>query len=277
MARDSPHSPVDLDDVDEETIFGDIDTPGAGPHLKPRILCLWPWLSIGSLIITSVFSFTLWRNTPSAHLAIYSPASVAVEPAIIKFNGTVDFPSIYRINGGPLDAPHYHGPPPPELDAAWARISDDVPPIRVTIDDLRKAGEVDLPATVKYPQSNGGGFMASLEVHHQMRCLNFLRKSTWSDHYKLDPLFQRDPSVVRMYLDDCVELIRQSIMCNAEVAMITWDWVKNRTAPYPDFNTRHACRKFENVMDWAVQHADRSEVTRMEDTIDLPFPHQYNV
>ncbi|KAG2144906.1 hypothetical protein BD769DRAFT_1382764 [Suillus cothurnatus] len=271
MAQDSLHSPVD---VDEETIFGDVDKPGAKPHLKPRVLCLWPWLSIGLLIVTSVFSFTLWISTPSAHLAIYSPASVAVEPVVIRFNGTVDFPSIYRINGGSPEAPDYHGPPPLELDAAWARISDDVPPIRVTIDDLRKAGEVDLPAKVKYPQSSGGGFMVSLEVNHQLRCLNFLRKSSWPDHYKLDPWFQRDPSVVRMHLDDCVELIRQSIMCNAEVVVITWDWVKNHTKPYPNFNTRHACRKFENVMDWAVQHADRSEVARMEDTIDLPFPHQ---
>src|ERR1700692_3956272 len=46
-----------------------------------------------------------------------------------------------------------------------------VPPIRVTIDELRKAGERDLPAKVKYPQSKGGGFMASLEVNHQLRCL----------------------------------------------------------------------------------------------------------
>lgn len=46
-----------------------------------------------------------------------------------------------------------------------------VPPIRVTIDELRKAGQIDLPAKVKYPQSNGGGFMASLQVNQQLRCL----------------------------------------------------------------------------------------------------------
>lgn len=274
MARDSPRSPVD---VDEETIFRDVYMPGAKSYLKSRILRLWPWLSIGSLTITSVFSFTLWKSTASAHLAIYSPASVAVEPVIVRFNGSTDFPSIYRIASGPLEALDYRGPPPPELDAAWARISDDVPPVRVTINELRKAGEVDLPAKVKYPQSNGGGFMVSLEVNHQLRCLNLLRKSSWPDHYKLDPLFQRDPSVVRMHLDDCIELIRQSIMCNADVVMITWDWVTKHTKPYPDFNTRHACRKFENIMDWAIQHADRSEVTRSEDTIDLPFPHQYTI
>jgi hypothetical protein len=78
-------------------------------------------------------------------------------------------------------------------------------------------------------------------------------------------------------LDDCIELIRQSITCNAEVVMITWDWVKDHPRPYPNFNTRHECRKFEKVMDWAVQHGDRSEVTRLEDTIDLPFPQQYMI
>ncbi|KAG1810541.1 uncharacterized protein BJ212DRAFT_1278733, partial [Suillus subaureus] len=170
----------------------------------------------------------------------------AVEPVVIRFNGTVYFPSIYHINSRPPEAPDHRSPPPPELDTAWARISDDdtafnLLPIRVTIDDLRKAGEVDLLAKAKYPQSNGGGFMASLEVNHQLRCPNFLRKSCWSDHYWLNPGFRRDPSVVRMHLgnfpfspdihpahgilDDCAELIGQSIMCDAEVAMITWDWV----------------------------------------------------
>jgi hypothetical protein len=71
MPKDSLHSPVDVVGVDEETIFGDVDMPGAKPHRKSRILRLWPWLSIGSLIVTSVFSFTLWNTTPSAHLAIY--------------------------------------------------------------------------------------------------------------------------------------------------------------------------------------------------------------
>lgn len=277
MVKNSLYSAVDHDvvDVDEETTFGDVDRSDAKPHVKSRMFRLWPWLSIGSLIVTSVFTFTLWINIPSAHLAVYSPAGVAVEPVITRLNGTVDFPSIYRIDGGSYENPDYHGPPPPELDAAWAKISDDVPPIRVTIDELRKAGQRDLPAKVKYPQSNGGGFMASLQVNQQLRCLNFLRKYTWPDHYKSDPWFKRDPSVVRMQIDDCIELIRQSLMCNADVAVIRWNWVKNHHKPYPNFNTLHACRKFEKVMDWAVQHGDRSEVTRREDTIDLPFPQQY--
>ncbi|KAG2134404.1 uncharacterized protein EDB93DRAFT_1306083 [Suillus bovinus] len=245
MSNDSLQSPVDVVDVDEETICGevDVDRSDSKPHLKFRILHLLPWLSIGSLIVTSAFSFTLWVNMPVAHLAVYSPARVAVEPTAIRFVGTIEATSIYRIDGGPLEIP--------------------------TIMALLPQKSMPL----------GPGFLTMCHPPGlRLTTYNFLRKAAWPDHYKLiDPWFQRDPSLVRMHLDDCIELIRQSIMCHAEAAIITWDWVKNHIKPYPNFNTRHACRKFENVLDWAVQHGDRSEVTRMEDTIDLPLPHQHNI
>jgi hypothetical protein len=75
--------------------------------------------------------------------------------------------------------------------------------------------------------------------------------------------------------DHCVEMLRQNIMCNADVKMITWDWVEEHRDPYPNFNTRHQCRDYEKILDWAVKHAvhiDRSEVTRTKDTIDMPLP-----
>lgn len=79
-----------------------------------------------------------------------------------------------------------------------------------------------------------------------------------------------------MYITDhCIEMIRKTIMCNADVTMITWDWVQGHKDPWPDFNTRHQCRNYEKIMDWAVKHAvqfDESDVTRFEDTVDLPLP-----
>ncbi|KAG1813504.1 uncharacterized protein BJ212DRAFT_1365333 [Suillus subaureus] len=70
-------------------------------------------------------------------------------------------------------------------------------------------------------------------------------------------------------------MIRQNIMCNADVTMITWDWVEGHDIPYPNFNNRHQCRNYEKILDWADKHAvhiERSEVTRLEDTIELPLP-----
>ncbi|KAG1805901.1 hypothetical protein EV424DRAFT_1544234 [Suillus variegatus] len=113
----SQYSPVDgVDNDNEEESFGDAERLRAGR--RPRlhgILRVWPMLSHGTLICTSILFFALWMGTPSPHLhddiPVYSPASGAVESTIIRFNGTLDFPSIYR------------GPPSPEIDAAWARIA----------------------------------------------------------------------------------------------------------------------------------------------------------
>lgn len=75
--------------------------------------------------------------------------------------------------------------------------------------------------------------------------------------------------------DHCIEMIRQNTMCNADLKMITWDWVEGLHDAYPNFNTRHQCRDYEKILDWAVKHAvhiDKSEVTRSKDTIDMPLP-----
>ncbi|KAG1862845.1 hypothetical protein DFJ58DRAFT_775356 [Suillus subalutaceus] len=188
-------------------------------------------LSHGALICTSMLFFALWMDTPSPHLhddiPVYSPAIGAVESVIVRFNGTLDFPSIYR------------GPPSPEIDAAWARIAHDV--------------IIHLPRS-KYPPKFGGGFMVSMEAPHQLHCLNLLRKASWPEyipHVSWYIVFLLMYLLLIIYTDHCIEMIRQNIMCNVDVMMITWDWVQGH---------KHAV------------HIDKSEVTRFEDTVDLPLP-----
>ncbi|KAG2068261.1 hypothetical protein BDR04DRAFT_1103581 [Suillus decipiens] len=44
---------------------------------------------------------------------------------------------------------------------------------------------------------------------------------------------------------------------------------------YPKFNTRHQCRSYEKNLNRSVKHAvhiPESEVTRFEDTVDIPLP-----
>ncbi|KAH7904333.1 hypothetical protein BJ138DRAFT_1166726 [Hygrophoropsis aurantiaca] len=263
------------DDNNEATLLHD-DTEkfAAAPRSKVYRFRVSPWLSHGILSWTAIVFLTLWLGTLSTidmhdDIPIYSPASAAVESTIIRFNGTLDYPSIYR------------GPPSPEIDAAWARISHDVRPTRMTVEELIRAGETDSPSRVKYPKKYGGGVMVSLEATHQMHCLNMLRKASWMEYYRpIEPSFQDTPEVVRMHLDHCVEMLRQNVMCSADVTMITWDWVKDHTSPYPNFNNRHQCRNFEKILDWTTEHAvhiPKSEVTRFEDTVDLPAPFDHGM
>ncbi|KAG2051344.1 hypothetical protein BDR06DRAFT_595872 [Suillus hirtellus] len=200
----SQNYPVDaVDNANQEESDGDAEMLRVGPHpkLHSSILRIWPMLSHGALICTSMLFFALWMGTPSPHLhddiPVYSPASGVVDSMIVRFNGTLDFPCIYR------------GPPSPEVDAAWARIAHDVLPTRMSLEEILKAGEVDAPSKVKYPAEFGGGFMVSMEAPHQLHCLNLLRKASWHKYYSpTDTSFQDTPAVVRMHLDHCIEMIR---------------------------------------------------------------------
>ncbi|KDR73859.1 hypothetical protein GALMADRAFT_71587, partial [Galerina marginata CBS 339.88] len=185
------------------------------------------------------------------------------------FNGTFDYPSPYR------------GYPTPEIDAAWRRITQDckLKPTRLTREQVLKIGKKDTPSKVKYLEEDGGGYMAALEVTHKLHCLDVLRKYTYREHYeRFDPDFTLlTPEIFRTHLDSdhCVEILRQDLMCSADVGMITFEWVKGHSHPYPDFNTQHKCRNFEKILAWEIDNAvyiPRGRISRFESEVDLVEP-----
>jgi len=228
--------------------------------LNGVILCV----AIGALIV-SLRALPL-RNTVqcSARLSTFSPALEAVEYETVKFNGTFRYPSIYR------------GTPTPELDAAWNRITKNVQPLQISRETLDKIGKADRPSLVRFKEEDGGGYMASVAAIHQLHCLNMLRKYTYNEYYKdKDEAFTVRPDIFRTHLDHCVELIRQKLMCNSDVGVITNEWVDGWDLPYPDFNTVHKCRNYEKVLDWAYKHAmhiPKENVTRLAGEVDLIVP-----
>ena len=40
-------------------------------------------------------------------------------------------------------------------------------------------------------------------------------------------------------------------MCDADVGVIPFNWVVNRTRAFPNFSTLHRCRNFDDVLKWA--------------------------
>jgi len=91
--------------------------------------------------------------------------------------------------------------------------------------------------------------------------------------------------------EHCIEMIRQQLMCTADVGMITYEWVRyflwfnlgsvahshnpifrGINEPYPDFNTKHQCRNFEKILAWAdanALHVRRDHVLRFGNEVDL--------
>ncbi|KAH0848492.1 hypothetical protein FOPE_02670 [Fonsecaea pedrosoi] len=131
--------------------------------------------------------------------------------------------------------------------------------LNVSREEIYSSGNAAaLETVVELDQDNGGGFMGTLEVFHQLHCLNVLRKWTYWDHYvDTDPFFQTRADHRREHADHCIDVLRQALMCKSDLGLILFHWVKGIQIPSPDFNT--LCRDPEAVLSWA--HANEALVT----------------
>lgn len=146
-------------------------------------------------------------------------------------------------------------PPSPEVDSAWNHISaEDLQLISVSSVDVTKSGK-DPSVCVKAPETWGLGsdaYIAQVEVFHQIHCLDELRKEIYYDYYYKSP----PTDLHKGHKGHCVHMLLQTLMCNADVGIITHNWVHDddyfepKTRPFPDFSIEKKCRNFTKVMDW---------------------------
>ncbi|KAG1730986.1 uncharacterized protein EDB91DRAFT_1349505 [Suillus paluster] len=249
------------EDRDNANLLGGTKTR---PPSKSRFVRWLPWLSRGVLMFTTILFFTLWVRAPSIDdVVVYSPANEAIESiGIIRFNGSLDAPSIYR------------GSPSPEIDAAWDRVSLGARQGRLTLEQLLRTGEKPSPSMVRYPDEYGGGYVVAGEATHQLHCVNMLRRVTWGDRgQSSDHKNHESLESFRIHLDHCIEMLRQILMCHGDVTMLTYDWVEGHEDPFPNFNVRHQCRNFEKALDWMNEHRvfiPKSKMVRLEGNVDMP-------
>ncbi|KAI5364330.1 Putative mycotoxin biosynthesis protein UstYa [Septoria linicola] len=183
----------------------------------------------------------------------YSPAFEAVDIQKVDFANEFVQDSLYR------------GPPTIEREKAWGQISHQAH-ISLSRDDMRRLDRKDdvLSQYMKAPEEEGGGYVASLEVFHQLHCLNFVRQYYWFlqgqysnetiPHYFTRPL--DGPEYWRVHMDHCIETLRLTLMCHADVSPLL---VKMNTSYDPprqeaEFSARHRCRNFNKIMAWNKQN-----------------------
>ncbi|KAI1195937.1 hypothetical protein F5X97DRAFT_326020 [Nemania serpens] len=181
----------------------------------------------------------------------------------------------------------YRGPPSPEVDAAWARFTmspwaDGTAVVLSVGPEEVKAAKKDqeeewFNSTVQLGDANGGGMMATLEMFHQLHCLDMVRKFTFYKYpyYKnTGGVFNRPIDAQINHIDHCLEIIRQVIMCSGDTGLITFHWVADNPVTYPDFNTWHSCRNPEEILAFAKgrEAPMRQQVTKTQGIINMPTP-----
>ncbi|RAL09570.1 oxidase ustYa family protein, partial [Aspergillus homomorphus CBS 101889] len=131
----------------------------------------------------------------------------------------------------------------PAINAAWDDItyasgkSSSNRPSSIKHEAYHPAEIVDLADEL------GGGYMGSVEVLHQLHCLNMLRQASYEDYYKDKPgPWEDSPQILRHHLDHYIDILRQKLslakllIYDADVGILTYIWVRGYKTPFLDFN-----------------------------------------
>jgi len=213
-------------------------------HRKLLIL-----LCLGLLLNLSWTSFLFWKtlHLPPAHSTknpslpkhpdlIYSPARDVVEYLAVNSNITIDASNIFM------------GKPRPEQTLAWENITK-WRNIAVSKEDL------DIINRTSIELADGSGYMATLEVFHHVHCLDFIRMYIFRDYYDT----HENEDLRWKHVDHCIEVLRQSVMCHADISLLTWKWADVQEPPFADFHIKHECRNWDNILEWTKQHQAAEE------------------
>lgn len=49
-------------------------------------------------------------------------------------------------------------------------------------------------------------------------------------------------------------MLRQKLMCEADLHVFTYNWVDRAEHPWPDFSTTEMCRNYDAVLEWGLKN-----------------------
>uniref|UniRef100_A0A8H7NHC5 Tat pathway signal sequence n=1 Tax=Bionectria ochroleuca TaxID=29856 RepID=A0A8H7NHC5_BIOOC len=232
------------DDEDVESSVEVYKHNGPFRILRQNIVGIAGWVLSVVLLILAFRP----REDCFTRTSAYSPLLEHIPHDFIQLttNGTLDFPSAFR------------GPPSPELDEEWDRISI-FQPLAIDVTDgefKRFASSIETAA--RNDEAYGGNFFVQPEFSHHLHCVNLLRKATFFNYeYYKKIAFDfkgNGHDGIQTHIEHCVEILRQFVMCHADVGLVTAHWVRNINHPWPDFSTLKVCRNFDGILDWTLKH-----------------------
>ncbi|KAH8825473.1 hypothetical protein DL96DRAFT_1681726 [Flagelloscypha sp. PMI_526] len=149
-----------------------------------------------------------------------------------------------------------------EADEAWRKL------YYGTFMQLNRDEASRLPNITTQIAGKPGVYLAHMDVFHQLHCLNYLRQSINPQRYN-DSL----NGLVEGHLLHCVEALRQTLMCNADITTNVWQW--NEQKKRIDYRTEvpHMCVNFDKLLEWTVPRGiDEVPDVHVKMENDLPSP-----
>ncbi|KIJ65394.1 hypothetical protein HYDPIDRAFT_110449 [Hydnomerulius pinastri MD-312] len=255
MPRNSVDEPLLPDDIFEKLVLEGKLAERAPFWRRNAVLAVSMMLNI---ILLLGYAFPFQVATPPAR---YSPANEVLETVPTLFHDVWD-PSIYN------------GPPSPELDEAWDAL------FLNGILQLPKSQAALLPNKTTPIPGNEENYIVTLDVFHQLHCLNMVRQAFHQDYYTEDFYKQKGVghplhTVIQGHEDwehvgHCIDSVRASLMCSADVTPVVWAWDEQRQKNAPRMDVVHNCRNYGKLQEWASRNVLKSPYNpfiRLEDDL----------
>ncbi|TQN65623.1 Oxidase ustYa, partial [Colletotrichum shisoi] len=240
-------------DESEEDLESLPSAPDAREHGVHRRR-VWAYAAAAAvLIVSNIISARVGAHLASsstnldracaAHTTQWSPVlqNVDVKYDWKHFNGSFMQEDVFRKEASP------------EVDAAWESMGVDYRAGVISNEDGLKSG-LDM-SFVRRSEKYGAGFFVNVESMHHLHCLNLLRKSLYYnyDYYKKmgTHAFANEENIVRLHVSHCLDTIRQVLVCNVDTGVLGQVWANDPPSPFPDFNTKHMCKNYEAIQQWA--------------------------
>ncbi|PWY79742.1 hypothetical protein BO70DRAFT_407337 [Aspergillus heteromorphus CBS 117.55] len=143
-----------------------------------------------------------------------------------------------------------------DLEQAWA---DFLPrhPIAIPISRLKDLKHSDNLRLAQPFPTNNDQVIALPEVFVQLHCLHFLWQYSHRQEYNYTNLLGSSEEQLKRRTDQCVERLRQAIMCWADPGVYTKLRVHGGGGSSQlgvDLDTIHRCRNFEDIRQWTIEN-----------------------
>jgi len=241
------HEPRDEDDESSWASVADAEKP-ASRHSNSsfqRWTSIRPLVYHGCVLVfyTLIFFAIILRVPGSPRCGpavIFSPAREALryEPRVFKIRRNED-------HMGP-----YFGKPNGELDLAWHNLLQ-YQNIHISLDELKHFEGRESEA-IAFP--DGSGFMAQLQVYHDLHCLKRIHHTMWPEYYYPN-ITDREREELKFHNDHCLDTLRQSIMCHADITLLTMRWGHKQAIPLGNFSAPHECINWDILDEWSKERS----------------------
>ncbi|PLN76268.1 hypothetical protein BDW42DRAFT_179149 [Aspergillus taichungensis] len=209
-----------------------------------QYLVIFPWTILAASIpFILVGAGLLVQDAKNIRIptTIYSPAQHVIKYGPVTFNGGFD-----KSNKTP-----YQGYPNEANNQAWEALYN-FGVIEVPRSEAAKLVNTTMPVPEDPTQ-----YVVELDVFHELHCLNHLRKMAWGVDMGVDTSNETEVDAFHEHMDHCIDSLRQSLMCSADVSTIHWLWDDDDKIYKADPRTIHMCRNFDAIRDWAFARRAR--------------------